>query len=518
MKSRAKFGGLAVAAVTALSGLSVVGLGPSAAAAAVIAAKPYDFNGDGSVDVAVGSPYGTVGTVKNAGFVTVIYGSPSRLNTAKHQVFGQNTPNIPSTAEADDHFGYSLASADLDHDGYADLAIGVPEEDNANGYNAGTIDILWGSPSGLVVDSEIAALNEPDPAGPYHRWGEALAIGDIEHDGTPELFISIPGVRGLAWQSWGPRPGAATAGTKGRVPGAAQIMYRSAAHKVTRADGTSGRVDAPAGGSSNWLATGDVTGDGLDDVVWAWYGPDPVENPEDLGFIILPGIITNGRGNLDEENMGDGTMTDAHSAAVGDFDGDGFADVAIGQPADRYHIGGRVLVFPGQADVHHGLTVYAIDQDTPSVPGIGEAGDAFGSSLAAGDINHDGKDDLAVGAPTEDVNSIVDGGAAFVLFGSAGGLTGAGSQVVTQRDPGVPATAEKGDKYGYQVTLLDNNNDGYLDLTVGAPGENSGDGMLVWMKGIPSRVISGGSVAVYASNVGVKGKKAELGRRLGHIG
>ena len=93
--------------------------------------KPYDFNGDGDGDGDVGSPYGTVGTVQKAGFVTIVNGSSSGLNAANYQVFGQNSPNIPSTAEADDHFAYSLASADLDHDGYADLVIGVPDEDRA---------------------------------------------------------------------------------------------------------------------------------------------------------------------------------------------------------------------------------------------------------------------------------------------------------------------------------------------------------------------------------------------------
>jgi hypothetical protein len=520
MRTRVIIRVLAVAAVIALSGVGVVGFGPSASGAVAGPAKPYDFNGDGFVDVAVGSPYGNIGTVKKAGFVTIVYGSSSGLNAGKHQFFGQNSPYVPGTAEVDDHFGYSLASADFDRDGYADLAIGVPDEDNAKGANVGTVDILWGSPAGLVVDPMIASLDGPDPVRPNDRWGESLSAGDIEHDGAAELFVTIPGVRGFAWQAWGPRPGTAAAGARGRLPGASKIMHLSAAEKVARADGAAGRIGVPAGPGfvNSWLATGDITGDGLDDVAWGWRGVDPVENPEDQGFAVLPGIITDGRGDLDEVHSAEVIGVAVSSVAVGDFEGDGFADVGIGQSSDVHHAGGGVVVYKGAASVESFLAVYGIDQETPSVPGAGEAGDAFGASLAAGDINHDGKADLAVGAPTEDVNAVADGGAAFVLFGSGTGLTGTGAQAITQNTAGVPGGAEPGDKSGYQVTLLDNNKDGRADLTVGAPGENGGDGVITLLKGTASGVTGAGSIAIYAPTLGVKGKKAELGRRLGRLG
>jgi hypothetical protein len=215
-----------------------------------------------------------------------------------------------------------------------------------------------------------------------------------------------------------------------------------------------------------------------------------------------------------------GVLTDVNSVTAGDFDGDGFADVAAGQTPDAGHLGGQVTVFKGAAtnvSLDAGA-FYAVDQDTPSVPGAGEAGDAFGASIAAGDVNGDGKADLAIGAPTEDVGTVADAGAAFVLLGSATGLAGAGSQAITQNTAGVPGGAEKGDKLGTQVTLLDDNKDGKADLTAGAPAENGGDGMISWLKGIATGVTGTGSLGIGSGTFGVTGKKAEIGRRLGRLG
>src|SRR5687767_9170258 len=58
--------------------------------------------------------------------------------------------------------------------------------------------------------------------------------------------------------------------------------------------------------------------------------------------------------------------------------------------------------------------------------GLVEAGDAFGGSLAAGDFDGDGYDDLAIGVPTEDVGSAVDAGAMVVVYGTAAGLNAPG--------------------------------------------------------------------------------------------
>jgi hypothetical protein len=80
------------------------------------------------------------------------------------------------------------------------------------------------------------------------------------------------------------------------------------------------------------------------------------------------------------------------------------------------------------------------------------------------DFNGDDFDDLAIGVPNEDVGGQVNAGAVNILYGSAGGLTGT-NQLLTQ------ASAEDGDQFGASVAKGDFNNDTFIDLAVGAPGE-----------------------------------------------
>jgi len=69
------------------------------------------------------------------------------------------------------------------------------------------------------------------------------------------------------------------------------------------------------------------------------------------------------------------------------------------------------------------------------VPGTAEHDDAFGAALAKGDFNGDMRFDVAVGVPDEAVGGATLAGAVNVLYGSHGGLTGAGSQLFTQNNP-----------------------------------------------------------------------------------
>ncbi len=112
---------LATALVTAC--LSPLAL--SAPASAVLTKHYDDFNGDGYRDVAY-LGYNRDGHV--GGAVNVVYGTAHGLDVSYHRNVDRDSAGVPGTGEEDDMFDESIASADLNKDGYADLVVGNPVE------------------------------------------------------------------------------------------------------------------------------------------------------------------------------------------------------------------------------------------------------------------------------------------------------------------------------------------------------------------------------------------------------
>src|SRR3954451_21102476 len=164
----------------------------------------------------------------------------------------------------------------------------------------------------------------------------------------------------------------------------------------------------------------------------------------------------------------------------GDFDGDGRADLAVGVPGESLGdaaAAGEIHVLYGRtraecrasaSPVFPGSRIQTVTQDTAGVPGVAKERDRFGSALAAGDLDHDGYDDLAIGAPGDAGGT----GAVTILRGSPTGLTTAGARLVRQGHDGVPGKEEVDDESGSAVRIT--TAPGRSALTIGAPGESIG--------------------------------------------
>lgn len=491
---------LLAASLLVVGGLCALTLGQGSAEATVGAARADksaapsdDFNGDGYADLVVGAPGGTISGKTEAGYVAVTYGARNGLDSARKKVISRSASGVPGAATAKESFGGTFTKGDLDHDGYADLVIGI----GGRNTDAGSV-ILWGSPSGLTGATKIAT------------YGRTPTAGDFDGDGTTDLalFAGVPSYgddpvpqQARLWK--GP---IARTGTPAKT---LDFMDKSQwdHDSEQRPDPTCADRECEDGprslaGPVVPKAIGDLNGDGYADIAMDRYSGDG-----EWGSGVLYGSptgFTRGR-----------THGSSGAMAIGDINGDGYDDLVTGD-ADYQTDGdynSRAYVAYGSAD---GLMEarQKLDQNMPGVPGVEEEGDLFGRSVAVGDVTGDGYADVAVGVVGEDVGTVTNAGSVILLLGSADGVTGAGSQVFHQDTAGVPGVAEKNDSFGEATALLDVTGDGHADLAASSVSENARAGALWSLRGTATGLTATGSLAFGPKDVGAPNTAARFGSTL----
>lgn len=470
-----------------------------------------DFNGDGYADLAIGVPGKDTEAATDAGVVYVTYGARSGLSQ-RTQTFSQQTPGIQESADESDHFGETLTTGDFNGDGYTDLAVGVPGE-VITGFGDGAVNVIYGSRRGLTTKGNQVWHQDspgmPEEAASAERFGKGLAAGDFNRDGYSDLAIGSP-FEDIRREGFLSAYGSA---------GALTIVFGSRAGITTRGaqlitqDSPGVPDDVEAVDLFGWaIASGDFDRDGFCDIAASAPG-ERIDGEDHAGTVtVLYGAVSAfspARGQLWHQNV-DGVpgRVDAddefgRTLAIGDFDADGYADLAIGahgETVNEKNNAGSVTVLHGS---RRGLTVSRVQAWTQDSEGIGDAAESnegFSLGLTTGDFDGDGASDLSVGVPFETFPPTLTAepitpGIVHVLFGVRGkGLRAAGSQIWDQDSPGVTGSASHEDKFGLSVGAGDLNGDGRAELIVGAPGEDAGAGVVHVLFGSTSGVSPSGNL------------------------
>ncbi len=427
-----------------------------------------DVNGDGIGDYAVGKPYADANGT-DSGIVYVFLGpgvsAPASLDVG--------TASFTITGHGGELLGFSVTGGDFNGDGRADIGIGAPMAAGPNRAGAGVVYTVFGSRTPRNVSTTelnyTGFTNDPVNPAPHspigsryegfqpnsHTGTAVAAMPDVNGDGYDELAIGMPDASLH-------RPGG----------GGAAVLY------------------------------GKPSGEHI--------------NLADLWEAGYPYYFHIDYPTLDNQHIGE-TL-----ASVPDMTGDGSPDLAVGAPQSDLNgkvDSGSVWIINGRLPPATGCRRPTVDATCPwiridrlsaaqgyRIDGAA-AGDGFGSSLAnVGDVNGDGRPDLAIGASSASPYGRSGAGEVVVIAGQAGSATSTAASAL-QRIAGPSAGAGLGASL---ASAGDVDGDGRTDLLAGAPGEAAYAGAAYFLRGAPGTA-SDLAQGAFLSRVAPAGAGAQTG-------
>ena len=427
-----------------------------------------DFNADGKTDLVVSSSYYS----SQAGRVYIFYsGSITTENASGADI-------IITGEAANDNFGISLAAADMNSDGKADLVAG------SYGYSSfsGRVYLFY---NGSIITENASGADVFLTGDATSGFGSSLVAGDFNVDGRTDIAVNavlyssfdftgrvyifyndgtlpttaatadVTITGGASSDQFGAALAAGDFNSDGRVDlavgalgsssniGRAYMYYNDGSYPTTAATADIVLIGESAGGFFGYsLTSGDFNADGKTDLAVGGYNANRV-----YLYTFNDPVITGGATN----NLF------GYALATGDYNSDGRIDLAVSAYTYSSNVG-RAYIFYNDGQIPNVVA-------SADVTITGAASSYFGQSLASGDFNSDGAVDLAVGG----YGCSSFAGCVYIFYND-------GSIPTTSGTADVTITGEAGSFLGQAVVAGDFNADGRTDLASSAEGYSSTTG------------------------------------------
>lgn len=369
--------------------------------------------------------------------------------------------------------------SDFNGDGVTDVAVADPEATVDGQERAGLVDIVYGDGKGTA---EISQALDVIPGAPEagDRYGHALAVHDANRDGCSDLVVGIP------YEALGDVP---EAGLVQVIHGSPDGLGQGPAAKQYRQGAGTGSMAGSAAEAGDWMGFSLAAGHTASGEPFLLIGVPG----EDLGSVRDAGSSHYVRGS---HNIAVHQDKPGVPGVVEEDDRLGYAvaasprHLALGVPGEAIGtetFSGAVEVMSHTVNSDDVPTPLAgIDQDTPGVNGLAEAGDEFGAALhmvpfRTNNTSSPAHSLLAIGSPGEDTSTGEDAGRVVVIEVKAAG-TILQTADIHQAYSGVHGVGEDGDYFGRHLAAVNTapSSVGRPDtmlLAVGIPGKDGGDGV-----------------------------------------